>query len=101
MKKSIIQDYSGGECYLCALLEGDRGQKQTEEHHIFFGCGRRKLSERYGLKVKLCIEHHREGKDAVHQNADMRRILERIGQQAFEKEYPDKNFPEIFGKNYL
>ena len=100
MSKSIMQDYSKGECYLCALLHDDHSRKHTEEHHVFFGPNR-KLSEHYGLKVRLCVEHHRTGPEAVHRNAEVRRILCIQGQRAFMRAHPYENFLKIFGKNYL
>jgi hypothetical protein len=72
-----------------------------EEHHIFYGQGRRKLSERYGLKVWLTHDEHNEPPHGVHFNQAARRRLERAGQEAFERKYPDLNFMRIFGKNYL
>lgn len=59
-KKSILNSQKGI-CYLCARLNGDYSIKQTEEHHILFGAGQRVISEENGLKVDLCIEHHRTG----------------------------------------
>lgn len=99
--KSIIQDESKGQCFLCVMLDSDTSRKYTEKHHIFFGSANRKLSEKYGLTVRLCVKHHREGPEAVHSNAEIRDKLCQIGQRAFEKRYPDKDFREIFGKNYL
>ena len=64
-KKSILNSQKGI-CYLCARLNGDYSVKQTEEHHILFGAGQRAISEENGLKVDLCIEHHRTGQQAVH-----------------------------------
>ena len=72
-----------------------------EEHHIFYGQGRRKLSERYGLKVWLTHDEHNEPPDGVHFNQTARRALERAGQEEFERKYPELNFMRIFGKNYL
>ena len=72
-----------------------------EEHHIFYGQGRRKLSERYGLKVWLTHDEHNEPPDGVHFNQAARRSLERAGQEAFEQKYPKLSFIRIFGKNYL
>lgn len=46
-------------CYIC----GYGGY--TEEHHIFGGTANRSRSERYGLKVQLCVEHHR-GTNGAH-----------------------------------
>ena len=88
-----------GTCYLCKLLHDDYSEKYTEEHHVFGGWANRDLSERYGLKVYLCIYHHREGKEAVHNNHELMMRLKALGQQSFEQHYQE-NFREIFGKNY-
>lgn len=61
----------------------------------------RKKSENYGLKVYLCLEHHREGPEAVHRNHDMMRLVQQEGQQAFHLTYPEIDFRKEFGKNYL
>jgi hypothetical protein len=98
--KSIMQP-KDGTCYLCELLKQDCSKKYVEEHHIFGNHANRKLSEKYGLKVYLCIWHHTEGKEAVHNNAEMKNLLHKRGQKAFEKHYPDLDFRQIFGKNYL
>ena len=50
-----------GRCYLCSRCG------QTQEHHIFGGPNRT-LSEKYGLKVYLCLECHATGKHAVHRD---------------------------------
>jgi hypothetical protein len=71
-----------------------------EEHHIFGG-SRRKSSERYGLKVKLCEKHHRSSPDGVHFNAALMDLLHQLGQKKFKEQYPNENFIQIFGKNYL
>ena len=88
MSKSIMQNKDRC-CYMCDLL-GIRQQGYTEEHHCFGGPNR-KLSEKYGLKVYLC----------VHQNSDYMQIVHEAAQKAFEEHYPDKSFREIFGKNYI
>jgi hypothetical protein len=72
-----------------------------EEHHIFYGQGRRKLSERYGLKVWLTHDEHNEPPHGVHFNQELRRALERAGQTAFERRYPELDFVGIFGRNCL
>ena len=93
MAKSIMQTEQ--ESYLSGRTDS------LEEHHIFYGHGRRKLSERYGLKVWLTHDEHNEPPDGVHFNQALRRALERAGQEAFERKYPELNFMRIFGKNYL
>ena len=103
--KSIMQA-DDGTCFLCKLLEGNDWEQQTEEHHAIFGTGMRALSEKYGLKVYLCLRHHRLSKDAVHQNHEMARKVQAFAQQAYERERANGNkkfekpFIEVFGRNY-
>lgn len=100
-RASILQE-KDGTCYLCTMLHDNyRIHRGLHEHHIFGGTANRRLSEEYGLKVYLCLDHHEHGSEAVHKNADVADILHKMGQQAFEREYPDLEFREIFGKNYL
>ena len=91
-KTSIVD---GGKkcCYLCGTSH------QLEIHHIFSGSNR-KHSTKYGLVVTLCANCHR-GVGGVHNNYDKMLYLRKIGQKAFEKEYPHLNFVKIFHKNYL
>lgn len=98
--KSILHDKKEGNCFLCMMLWGDDSCKVTEEHHVFFGNGRRKLSERYGMKVQLCIPHHRTSSEAVHRNVRINRMLQEYAQRVFEEKYPGKDFRQIFGKSY-
>lgn len=98
--KSIMQN-TKDQCYICLKLYDDPFPKITEEHHVMKGTANRRLSEKYGLKVRLCIPHHRTGKNAVHNDAKMCHWLEREGQERFEEVYPERDFREIFGKNCL
>ena len=91
--KSIMQ--SKKECYLCHRTDN------LHEHHIFEGTGRRKLSEKYGLKVYLCAQHHNMSDESVHFNADLRDALHKAGQEMFEKVYPNLDFLKIFSINFL
>lgn len=99
--KSIMHAKESGFCYLCAMLNGDYTYKETEEHHVVFGSDQRGLSERCGLKVYLCREHHREGPFAPHNNQEIRDMLCRIAQERFEYEFPQYSWMKIFKKNYL
>ena len=73
-KSSILQQ-KGEPCYLCMKLKPMREwRRAVHEHHIFGGSNRNK-SEAEGLKVYLCLEHHISGKEAVHNNAEMMRLL--------------------------
>ena len=102
MGKSIMQDKESGQCYLCRLLHNDYGIKRIrEEHHVMGGVANRKLSEKYGLKVYLDLDHHQYGPEAVHKNKEVALLLKKEAQKAFERTYPGLSFREIFGKNYL
>lgn len=74
-----------------------------EEHHVFEGRANRRLSEKYGLKIYLCHEHHNEqsSPESIHHNKDIDNEIKQITQRAFMKRYPDKDFLAIFGKNYI
>ena len=77
-------------------------RRGLEEHHIFGGPNR-KLSEKYGLKVYLCPEHHQFGEDAVHKNPNTGYdyLLKQIGQDTFDRVYPYLDFRLIFGKRFV
>ena len=59
--KSIMQPDQDKHCYLCMLLHDDYHEKNVEEHHVIPGTWGRGKSEELGLKVYLCVEHHRTG----------------------------------------
>ena len=99
-RKSILATKKGT-CYLCARLNGDYREKYTEEHHILFAAGRRQQAEREGIKVDLCLYHHRIGRQAVHNNQEMRELLCRIAQAEYEKTHTRGEWLQIAGKNYL
>lgn len=82
------------QCFICG------SHRWIEIHHVF-GAYNRKKSTEYGLVVPLCHYCHNEPPNGVHHNADNNRKLRRIGQKAFQKHYPDLDFRQIFGKNYL
>lgn len=103
MSKSIMHDYSEGTCYLCKRL-GDYSRKsRLEEHHVFGGNPNREHSEHYGLKVRLCVEHHRLGVDAVHGKNGKQNmmLLHEEGQRAFERTHTHEEFMRVFSRNYL
>ena len=92
--KSIIQNEKY--CYICGST------CNLHEHHIFFGTANRQLSEKYGLKVFLCVTHHTGSRNAVHMNRDADLYLKRIAQSEFESVHGTRDdFISIFGKSYL
>ena len=100
--KSILHDKKDRTCFLCMMLNGDDSYKDVlHEHHVIFGWANRRLSERYGLKVYLCLQHHEIGPEAIHHNDEISDMVQAYAQRAFEKKWPEKNFREIFGRNYI
>lgn len=75
----------------------------VEDHHIFFGNSRRKVSEALGLKVWLCPEHHR-GRYGVHGRDGhyLDLYLKRLAQETYESlGHSRTDFVSKVGKNYL
>jgi hypothetical protein len=88
-------------CWLCGSAGGPFNE--LERHHIFGGPNRKK-SERYDLVVYLCGDTcHRNGRRAVHRNAETARDLHEYGQKKamLENGWSTEEFIQQFGKNYL
>lgn len=96
--KSILQS-DREYCYLCDKV-GTYNSNYLQKHHIFDGPNR-KHSEKEGLYVTLCIAHHTEGAEAVHNNYKNSLLLMKDAQEAYEKRHTRKEFMSVFGKNYL
>lgn len=75
-------------CVIC-------GKKKGNLHEVYFGKNRQ-LSMKYGCVIPLCYACH----IMIHNNHNLDLIWKIKMQYAFEKEYPDLDFLEIFGKNY-
>lgn len=91
MARSIVQSYK--ECFFCKTTLG------LHKHHIFGGINR-KLSEKYGLWVYLCVYHHTGSNDSVHMNREIEIWLKRYAQIRFERKHTREEFIEIFGKSW-
>ena len=92
-KKSIIVDCMDS-CFVC-------GNPYVEIHHVMYGVANRKLSDKYGLVVPLCCEHHR-GDAGVHFNRSLDLHLKKLAQAKFDGLYgANTSFREVFGKNYI
>ena len=57
-------------------------------------------SEAEGLKVYLCEQHHKSGKEAVHNCRKTRELLCEIAQREYEKSHTRKDWMKISKKNY-
>ena len=91
--KSIIVECMDN-CFVC-------GSPYVEIHHVIYGTANRKLSDKYGLVVPLCKEHH-TGRTGVHFKHDLDIHLKKLAQEKFEALYgANTSFREIFGRNYL
>lgn len=91
--KSIIQ--SEKECFVCGT------EYNLHEHHIFEGTGRRKQSEKYGMKVWLCGRHHNLSNEGVHFNKELDLQIKRIAQRKFEETHSREDFIKCFGRNFI
>ena len=75
--------------------------QDLHSHHVFFGTANRRMSEKRGLKVWLCREHH-TGPNGVHFNEDLNRRLRMAGQIVYERKCGTReDFIKEFGRNYL
>lgn len=90
--ESIIQTEK--ECFVCG------SRVNLHSHHLIFGNPGRRNSEKHGLKVWLCMEHH-TGNSGVHQNRDLDLQLKRVGQLKFEESHSRSEWMSVFGRNYL
>lgn len=92
--KSIIAE-DLNHCIICG------SPYDIEIHHACFGVANRKWSDKYGLVVPLCIEHHR-GRTGVHQNIVIDTKIKQLAQTNFEEKVGSREeFMKIFGRNYL
>ena len=75
---------------------------QINLHEIFYGRNRQN-SIKYGLVIPLCqAEHHNQFQSkGIHFDVELCEKWHRLGQEAFERKYPDLDFVSIFRKNYL
>lgn len=94
MSKSIISNEK--QCIACHTT------KELHKHHIFFGTGNRKNSEKYGCWCYLCARHHNMSDDGVHFNEAFNLKLKQYCQKRFEEQIGSREeFRRIFGKSYL
>ena len=81
-------------CFICGRLN------ELERHHVLGGVANRPLSEKYGLWVWLCREHH-TGKAGAQYDRKTGDSLKRLAQIAFEARYSHDEWMNVFRKNYL
>lgn len=93
---SILQ--SNKECYFC------KTKNNLHKHHIMKGVRNRDKSEKDGLYVYLCYEHH-EGTNGVHgkngHNLDLTLIRNAEEQWLICNNKTIEDFIKRYGRNYL
>lgn len=87
--RSIIPGGDEKRCFICNRW------LRVEKHHCLHG-SRRKMADKYGLTVYLCVRCHTRLHDLGEHDLE----LERIGQRAFEEKYGHERFMKVFGKDY-
>jgi hypothetical protein len=91
-KHSLIEK----KCYITGATEG------LHKHHIFYGNGKRKLSEQYGMYVYLIPRLHNMSDEGVHFNKEFDTRLKQETQRRFEAEIGSReDFRRIFGESYI
>lgn len=89
--KSILQDEPES-CYIC-------GYKAHHKHHCVGGTARRKLAEKDGLYVRLCVQCHQD----LHDHSENEIRLKRIAQIEWMEHYhkTEEEWRERYIKSYL
>ena len=84
------------ECLVCG------SQRDLHKHHIYYGRGRRSVSEREGAWCYLCAKHHNMSNNGVHFNHALDQYLKERCQLAFEMQRGSRDdFRKLFGRSYL
>lgn len=93
MAKSIMQ--AKKECYLTGNTWG------LHKHHIYFGSGLRKVSDRNGFWCYLTADMHNMSNEGVHFNHELDLRLKRECQERYEESHSREEFMDLIGRNYL
>lgn len=94
MSKSLLSNER--ECLICGST------KDLHCHHIYFGVGRRTVSDREGAWCYLCARHHNTSNAGVHFNHALDQYLKERCQLAWEMQRGSReDFIKTFGRNYL
>ena len=81
----------------CAIC----GKSYACTHVVYYGNPNAALSQKYGMTMRLCEYCHKDSKEGIHNNKEFRDRVQKEYQQKFIETYPELNFKDIFGKNYL
>ena len=70
-------------------------------HEVYFGNPNARLSQEYNMTIRLCYDHHQHHKTGIHHSREFDLRIKEEYQRKFMEMYPELNFIDIFGKNYL
>ena len=93
MKKSILQTEKV--CFITGSTEN------LHYHHIYYGAGLRKISDKPGFGVYLRADWHNMADYGVHFNSALDFNLKRLCQKKFEETHTRNEFIKHFIKSYL
>lgn len=95
MADSILQKHK--RCLICHT------EYNLHCHHVYEGIGRRQISDKWGLTVWLCANHHNMSNYGVHSDKAFDRKLKQWAQKKAMAHYSwtTEDFIKIIGKNYL
>lgn len=93
--KSILQKDRC--CYVTGRTDN------LHKHHIFYGSGNRKISEKNGFWVWLTgVYHNQDSRLGVHLgNVELDMALKEQAQRVFEETHSREEFMRLIGRNYL
>lgn len=90
--KSILQ--KGKYCFICG------SEHDLELHHVYFGTGLRKISDKNGFVMYLCRDHHK-GDESPHMKRGIDLQFKRMCQSRYEQKHTREEFMQLIGRNYL
>jgi len=80
----------------CAIC----GRPYAMTHEVYFGNPNAALSQKYGMTIRLCYDHHQHPKTGVHFNKEFRYQMQQEYKQKFAEMHPDLDFYSIFKSNF-
>lgn len=93
MARSILQTEK--ECFITG------SKSDLHLHHIYYGAGRRKISDENGFAVYLRSDWHNMADYGVHFNKSLDLSLKQICQKKYEETHTREEFIALVGKSYL
>ena len=93
-KKPNPQPTAEDLCVIC-------GAPYAMTHEVYFSNPDARLSQDYGMTVRLCYRHHQDHKEGVHHNRELDLKLKWEFYDKFKSMYPNLKFEEIFKTGWM